>query len=475
MDTRISVLRFFPLLLLLVTANAWVATNSEEKSWTAIASSADGINLVSLLSNNGSFTLYFLSHFHLTLPFCNISFKVAAENGGGAGGYIYTSNNAGYSWTMQTNSGPKSWEAVASSSNGQILYAAEGVNGFIWRSTDYGVNWQPSYDLGDTTNGGNYTGVACSSDGDKACGVATNMPSEYYADSTFSSSTSNPEPWSDISSSSLGQIMYASALSFGIETGQIFLSVNGGSSWSKTKSGDWNAIACDGSGNNAIAAELDGSLYITNNRGAIWSAINGPGESAWISVATSDDFKTLFAVVNNGFIWSSSDSGSHWDSESTVGKKTWADVATSANANLTAAVVEGGQIYTNFNCTADYYMSSNGKCVSCPANSYSLGGSVYTCQCDAACSSGSSGEGDSLVCICGGGNSNNDTDELSDGAIVGVVIGILVVLFLIGFFVWRYQKKKAQKSDLKEMLFATENPLQMEAQNDERASEKGRR
>ena len=141
---------------------------------------------------------------------------------------------------------------------------------------------------------------------------------------------------------------------------------------------------------------------------------------------------------------------------------------------MTAAVVEGGQIYTNFNCTADYYMSSNGKCVSCPANSYSLGGSVYTCKCD-PCSSGSSGEGDSLVCPCGGGGSNNDTDELSDGAIVGIVIAILVVLFLIGFFVWRYQKKKAQKSDLKVTLFHTDNPLQMEAQNDERRSEKGRR
>jgi hypothetical protein len=63
-------------------------------------------------------------------------------------GDIWTSTNAGLTWTDQTSSGPASnqvWFSIASDSTGTNLVAVDalvtGNNGDIWTSTDGGVTW----------------------------------------------------------------------------------------------------------------------------------------------------------------------------------------------------------------------------------------------------------------------------------------------------------------------------------------------
>jgi hypothetical protein len=56
------------------------------------------------------------------------------------GGYIYTSTDSGVNWTQQTNSGQRQWKGITSSSDG-IKLAASVNGGYIYTSTDSGVNW----------------------------------------------------------------------------------------------------------------------------------------------------------------------------------------------------------------------------------------------------------------------------------------------------------------------------------------------
>ena len=69
----------------------WVQRLSAgQKNWGAVASSANGLNLI------------------------------AAEIGGG---YLYTSSDAGVTWTQRTSAGSRSWISVSSSADGSMLAA----------------------------------------------------------------------------------------------------------------------------------------------------------------------------------------------------------------------------------------------------------------------------------------------------------------------------------------------------------------
>jgi photosystem II stability/assembly factor-like uncharacterized protein len=58
-------------------------------------------------------------------------------------GYIYRSTNYGVTWTQATSDTTRNWYSVAMSSDGKYQTAV--VNGgYIYRSTNYGVTWNAS-------------------------------------------------------------------------------------------------------------------------------------------------------------------------------------------------------------------------------------------------------------------------------------------------------------------------------------------
>ena len=93
---------------------------------------------------------------------------VAAENGWDTNaGYIYTSSDSGATWTKQTSSGRRNWKAVASSSDGVTLVAAV-KEGYVYISADSGATWTPQTSLGMQ----DWRALALSSDGSKLTAVS---------------------------------------------------------------------------------------------------------------------------------------------------------------------------------------------------------------------------------------------------------------------------------------------------------------
>lgn len=79
-----------------------------------------------------------------------------------AGGYIYTSDDSGATWTERTNAGSRTWTGLASSSDGTKLAACV-HGGYIYTSTDSGATWVKIYNSGLF----NWYGITSSSDGSK--------------------------------------------------------------------------------------------------------------------------------------------------------------------------------------------------------------------------------------------------------------------------------------------------------------------
>ena len=415
--------------------------------------------------------------------------QAAAENNNGNGGYIYTSINSGYNWTQQTGSGARDWEAIASSADGKILFAVEGAAGFVWMSQDYGVTWISSNETSPSPESitlGSYTAVSCSDDGQNAVAVRsgdTQAQILYYdasKDPKWNEAASSSGLWTDTSMSSNAATSYAvQRKNTGNNiAGKIYVSTDKGDTWSKkSPTGDWRAVATNEDGKKAVVADFGGYLYITIDGGNNWAESAGAGTRNWYSLDVSNDFTTIIAADdNNGYIWKSIDSGATWSAEVSGGERYWYDTTCNENATVVAGVVTGGSIYTDFNCSIGHYMSSSGTCKSCPVNSNSSGG-VYTCTCD-ACSTGSVGSGDELVCYaCPFPENDDDAGENDVGLIVGVLICGFLFMLITLYFVWKcLVHKNAQKEGLNELLKANihgENPMmQMESQQDERRSEK---
>jgi hypothetical protein len=117
-----------------------------ELQWGAVASSVDGNKLVA-------------ATFTSSTVYTNGSYE-------SVGGPIYSSADAGLTWT-QTTAPSLSWQSMASSADGTVLIAAASP-GPIYTSTNCGEDWLPA-DAPCT----NWNSVACSADGKKLYAVAS--------------------------------------------------------------------------------------------------------------------------------------------------------------------------------------------------------------------------------------------------------------------------------------------------------------
>jgi len=177
------------------------------------------------------------------------------------------------SWT-QSYQGNFPWTAVATSSDGTIIWAAL-TNGPIWLSTNSGTGWNtvrwnnPSYT----------TGLACSQD-------AT---------------------------------IIAAATGF-FAPGLIYISTDFGTNWpaSSAPVESWTCIACSANGSNMVAAATNGVVELSTNTGTNWSPCNVPVEY-WISAAMSADGSQIAIVATNGPICVSTNGGAAWFTNSSSG------------------------------------------------------------------------------------------------------------------------------------------------------------
>ena len=112
-----------------------VPTRAGPKEWSAVASSANGSNLVATVT----------------------------------GGFIYTSSDGGATWTPQNQLSSLAWTSVASSADGARLIAAYNGPGYVFTSSDSGFSWLASA----AATNAQWTAVACSADGSKLVAAAS--------------------------------------------------------------------------------------------------------------------------------------------------------------------------------------------------------------------------------------------------------------------------------------------------------------
>lgn len=174
---------------------------------------------------------------------------------------IYGSSDAGQTWS-QVSLLAGSWNSVACSANGRIVYAAPSSAGTIQVSTNGGLTWSPTASSGTT--------VACSADGSK-----------FFTGSIACS----------------GDGTYLAKIAGGIS-----VSTNGGSAWFSiaAPSASLSCLAVSSDCTRLVAGVSGGLLYASANLGATWLPLTTTNQfwaGAWMS---ADGSQFAGAVNKNG-------------------------------------------------------------------------------------------------------------------------------------------------------------------------------
>lgn len=283
----------------------WTARDSS-RNWRAVASSADGKNLVAVVY----------------------------------GGQIYTSTNYGINWTARGL--VRAWQAVASSADGKKLVAVVSA-GQIYTSTDAGLSWTPR------ESNRNWSAVASSLDGVNL--VATVNGDKIYTSSNSGQSWTAHETaraWVAVASSANGSNLVAA-----VSGGQIYTSTNAGATWTaRGEYRNWVAVASSADGLKLIAAVPGEALYLSSDGGATWTQAGTSPFMQWTAVASSADGMRLAAVYSPGNIYVSTDSGGTWTMRTCAATDlAWASVAISGDGSTLIAAPNDGQLYVSSQAT----------------------------------------------------------------------------------------------------------------------------
>jgi hypothetical protein len=172
---------------------------------------------------------------------------------------------------------------------------------------------------------------------------SSNLSAGYWTPSI----TAVSDQWSDISSSSSGEIVYAVRSSS--SPGGIYYSLNYGQNFFLTTAPFkyYQSITCNSTGGfvAAVANDNMNSLIISRDRGATWTLSTAlPNCQCWVAISMRSNGRTLIAVGNMMDIYYSITGGVIW--ESTVNNPSfrlpWTDVHVSVNGYVLASTNNSG-------------------------------------------------------------------------------------------------------------------------------------
>ncbi len=320
----------FALILIMVQsalARSWNQTGSPATNWTGIASSQDGTKLAATVEN----------------------------------GAIYTSCDAGASW--QTSVVPATfWTGITSSSDGMRLAACSWSDG-IFLSTNCGASWQEA----SATSTGVWQAIASSSDGNIIVaasleyewgGILTTGPLSISTNAgiTWTTASTPNEDWTAVACSSNGMVIVAAT-----GNATIYTTTNCGLNWTTadTPAESWSSLACSADGTRQVAVSIgsggtdgqsvlagDGAVFISTNSGATWAQTSAP-KDYWESVSCSTDGTILVAAAEDfapaTSLWISMDSGETWNSNQLADARV--TVASSGCGAKLFAAFNTGEIY----------------------------------------------------------------------------------------------------------------------------------
>ena len=233
-------------------------------------------------------------------------------------GGVYFSSNSGQSWA-QANLTTQNWHGVASSADGRCLAACVD-NGGIYLSSDSGARWR------EVVPGGvprHWTAIAMSSDGQ-------NIVACWHHRIVLSGQ------WYSL--------------------GQLYTSDDGGSTWTQRCSelGDkyWTTVAVSPDGRAMLAAISDyrdgvitASVYISVDNGHHWFQTQLNSQYYWISGAITAADGLWAICANDGYVYLSENYGLTWQALQFLGSKVWVDVRATSDGNHLIAAAYGDKIY----------------------------------------------------------------------------------------------------------------------------------
>ncbi len=274
-------------------------------------------------------------------------------------GDIYISSDYGVTWTNSYNMGNAPTNCISMSFSGQYQTASNGVN--IMVSNDYGSTWTETYSVGSTqifvciSLSGRYQLVISSGDSiyrSTDFGVTWNRYDNENTD-IYNSIVSFP---------SIGVCMSYDGRYQTIVCENIYRSNDYGVNWSTTTiltdedggiwdDHNWYGVSMSSDGRYQVTVEVIGEIYVSTDYGENWAKVDAPmvSDITWQAISISANGQFMTAVAKGGSVYYSSDFGVTWTKNSNpdLDNKEWSCVAVSSNAQYQLAAVYGGSIYTS--------------------------------------------------------------------------------------------------------------------------------
>jgi hypothetical protein len=344
---------------------------SPTQNWWFVASSASGQKLAAVANN-----------------FVGLQ----APGGVVTSGSIWTSADAGATWTERTAPPQAPWSSIASSADGTKLVAV-GLGVQIWTSGDSGVTWQGRdsarvWDSVTMSADGSRMAAATletvSGSGDGKIYTLQQAPGAAFGTGTWIE-RGETKMWRSIASSADGSKLVAGAYRDDQSVQQgVYTSIDFGVTWTSRLATVSTAyrVASSSDGTKLALAERFGKIYTSADSGLTWSA--GVFEGGFNSVASSADGSVLVAVQatgtnpaaepaaptgRTGKLLVSSNSGATWTERATP-NKWWRGAAVSADGNRLVGAVNVGQIYVSTSNRTTY--GTTGSVTGGPTNDLTL-------------------------------------------------------------------------------------------------------
>jgi hypothetical protein len=284
---------------------------------------------------------------------------LAAVEVGTSVGSIWTSNDSGVTWLEKTGAPRRAWATISSSLDGSFLIAAV-RGGDIYTSANYGETWR------DQTSAGSrdWESVHCDQNGanlDAAVYGGDIYTSSDYGETWVDRVAAGNRYWSSISASVQGQYIAATVITEDASArpevgGDIYISLDYGVTWKdETAAGKrfWSTISVNTNGF-IIAADIpaegisSGYIWTSDTQGETWTKQVGAGSRTWLSVAISSDGRIWAGATKFGAIYISTDQGVTWTEEADCGLRAWGSIAFTSDGTKLIAAPFGDNIWEWF-------------------------------------------------------------------------------------------------------------------------------
>lgn len=277
-------------------------TASGYRSWSAIATSADGTHVVATVrggaihtstdSGQTWFNRGMVGDWNGVACSSDGTKLVAVAGSDQQAGQIYTSTDAGATWVARDV--PRHWYCVASSTDGNRLVAGV-VNGMIYTSEDAGETWIPRDEERI------WITVASSADGSKlVAGTATITGGNLYTSTDSGATWQERGPfgyWSTVTSSADGTHLAAAGFQQGM-----YASTDSGLTWTK-KSDLPFTLLCGSADGSILTGISERRVHTSRDYGTTWTPRQVIGN--WFLLAMSADGSKQYAAHHEGYIYTS--------------------------------------------------------------------------------------------------------------------------------------------------------------------------